>query len=353
MSIEIAPYGPPYDGVSAQRFTLSAGGIEAVLTDFGARLLELRLPDRHGRSDDVVLGHPDLAANATSSTYFGATCGRYANRIRRGSFSLDGRWTTVTTNERANHLHGGTTGFDRRSWKSETDETRNAVRFSLLSPDGEEGFPGHLTATTEYVLGESTLDITMTAQVKAPTVVNMVNHTYWNLSGHANGDVLRHRLKIESHFVTPVDGELIPTGEIRSVAETPFDFREPLEIGVRIREVEQSAAGRPAPAGFAGYDHNWVVRGQVGSMRPCASLHDPRTGRRLDLSTNDAGVQIYTGGYIDQVPGKAGEVYGAFQGLTLETQRFPDSPNNGHFPSSILRPGELYDHRMSFSFSVE
>ena len=353
MAIQIDPYGTQDDGTSAHRFTLRAGGIEAALTDFGARLLELRVPDRNGTPADVVLGHPDLVSNASSTTYFGATCGRYANRIRRGTFSIDGTRVSVTTNEGANHLHGGAVGFDRRLWSSESDETRNAVKFALLSPDGDEGFPGHLTATTEYVLDESRLDITMTAQVTAPTVVNMVNHAYWNLGGHDRGNVLGHRLKIESDFVTPVDEELIPTGEIRSVADRPFDFRESHEIGEYVRDVEHSGAGRPAPAGFAGYDHNWVIRGQIGSMRPCASLYDPGSGRRLDLSTNEAGVQIYTGGYLDDVTGKSGAVYGPFQGLTLETQRFPDSPNHGHFPSSILRPGELYEHRMSFSFSVE
>lgn len=353
MSIQIDTYGTLDDGRTARRITLRSGEIRAVLTDFGARLLELYLPDRDGTLADVVLAHPDLAANADSTTYFGATCGRYANRIRRGSFRLDGHAISVTTNEGANHLHGGAVGFDRRLWDVETDETRNAIRFTLLSPDGEEGFPGHLTATTEYVLDESTLDIRMTAQTTAPTVVNMVNHAYWNLAGHDAGDVLGHGLRVESAFVTPVDDELIPTGEIRSVAGTPFDFRTPHEVGSVIRDVEQSGAGRPAPAGFAGYDHNWVLAGQVGSMRQCVSLHEPVSGRRLDLGTSEAGVQIYTGGYLDGVDGKAGATYEPFQGLTLETQRFPDSPNNGHFPSSILRPGELYDHRMRFAFSVD
>lgn len=352
MTLQIAPFGSLDDGASAHRFTMRSAMVEVVLTDFGARILELRLPDRHGTPADVVLGHSDLAGNATSTTYFGATCGRYANRIRRGSFGLDGRRISITTNEGANHLHGGAIGFDRRLWNWEADETRDAVRFSLLSPDGDEGFPGHVTATTEYVLGESTLDITMTAQTSAPTVVNMVNHAYWNLGGHDGGDVLGHHLEIESDFFTPVDEELIPTGEIRSVGGTPFDFREPHAIGERIREVEHGGAGRPAPAGFAGFDHNWVVRGQTGEMRPCVSMSHPASGRRLDLSTNEAGVQIYTGGYLDGVEGKAGAVYGPFGGLTLETQRFPDSPNHGHFPSSILRPGELYDHRMRFSFSL-
>lgn len=353
MSIQIDTYGTIEDGRRAQRITLRTGQLLAVLTDFGARLLELHVPDREGRPADVVLGHPDLASNASSTTYFGATCGRYANRIRRGSFVLDGRAVSVTTNEGDNHLHGGAIGFDRRLWDMETDETRNAIRFTLLSPDGEEGFPGHLTATTEYVLDESTLDIRMTAQTNIPTIVNMVNHAYWNLAGHDSGDVLGHRLRVQSDFVTPVDNDLIPTGEIRSVADTPFDFRTQHEIGAMIRDVEQGGAGRPAPAGFAGYDHNWVLDGQTGSMRPCVSLHEPVSGRRLDLSTNEAGVQIYTGGYLDGVVGKAGVTYGPFQGLTLETQRFPDSPNNGHFPSSILRPGELYDHRMRFEFSVD
>jgi aldose 1-epimerase len=353
MPIQIDESTRTPDGSRTHRITLRVGGIEAVLTDLGARLLELRLPDRDGRSADVVLGNPDVGSNTTSAGYFGATCGRYANRIRRGSFVLDGRPVSVTTNEGANHLHGGDRGFDRKLWDWESDDTRNAVRFALLSPDGEEGFPGHLTATAEYVLGDSTLDITMTAQTTARTVVNLVNHAYWNLAGHDSGDVLEHYLEIESDFVTPVDDELIPTGEIRSVIGTPFDFRASHAIVDSIRDVKQSGAGRPTPGGFAGYDHNWVIRGQIGSMRPCVSLLDPESGRRLDLSTNEAGVQIYTGGYLDGVPGKAGATYRPFQGLTLETQRFPDSPNHGHFPSSILRPGELYDHRMRFEFSID
>ena len=349
--MQIDAYGS-HEGIAGHRITLRSGRLVAVFTDFGARLLELHLPDRDGNLADVVLAHPDLSANASSTTYFGATCGRYANRIRGGSFILDGRQVSVTTNEGANHLHGGARGFDRRSWDWRADEDRNAVEFSMLSPDGDEGFPGNLTATTEYVLGESSLDITMTARASEPTVVNMVNHAYWNLRGHDDGDVLGHRLTVESDFFTPVDDELIPTGEIRTVANTPFDFRRPTELGAQIRNVEQAAAGRESPAGFSGYDHNWVVRGQAGSMRPCASVQEPTTGRRMTLWTNEAGVQIYTGGYLDGVEGKSGAVYGPFQGFTLETQRFPDSPNQGHFPSSIVRPGELYEHRMRFEFAL-
>ncbi len=350
MPATVEQYGHRDDEM-IQRITLESTALRAVLIDDGARLLEFHAPDRDGRQSDLVLGFPNAAAHAAGKPYFGATCGRYANRIKRGTFSLDGQEISVATNEGPNHLHGGWIGFDRHRWSFEVDE--NAVVFTLTSPDGDQGFPGELEVTTEYVLGDTTLDIRMTAITTRPTVVNLVNHSYWNLGGHDSGDVLGHVLEVDADFFTPVDDELIPTGEILSVAGTPFDFRDAREVGSSIEQIQHAGAGRPAPAGFAGYDHNWVVRGQIGSMRPCASIHDPGSGRQMDLSTNEAGVQIYTGGYLDEVEGKAGVVYGPFQGLTLETQRFPDSPNHGHFPSPILRPGELYDHRMRFEFSVD
>ncbi len=352
MPASVDQYGHRDDEV-IQRITLESGALRAVLIDDGARLLEFHAPDRDGRLSDLVLGFPNAEAHAAGKPYFGATCGRYANRIRRGTFSIDGNDFSVATNEGANHLHGGWIGFDRHRWSWELDERRNAVAFTLTSPEGDQGFPGELEVTTEYVLGETTLDIRMTAVTTRPTVVNLVNHSYWNLAGHESGDVLRHQMEVAGDFFTPVDGELIPTGEISTVHGTPLDFREAREVGSRIEEITHAGAGRPAPAGFPGYDHNWVIRGQVGSMRPCASLYEPGSGRRLDLSTNEAGVQIYSGGYFDGVEGKAGAIYGPFQGVTLETQRFPDSPNRGHFPSAVLRPGQLYDHRMSFTFSVE
>jgi len=352
MPARVETYGHR-DNETIDRITIESRGLRAVLIDDGARLLEFHAPDRDGRQADLVLGFPDPSAHAAGTTYFGATCGRYANRIRRGTFSIDGADVSIATNEGANHLHGGWVGFDRHRWSWELDEKRNAVVFTLTSPDGDQGFPGELVATAEYVLGDTTLDIRMTAVTSRPTVVNLVHHSYWNLAGHAAGDVLDHVLEVASDFYTPVDDELLPTGEVLAVDDTPFDFRHARAVGGRISEIAHGGAGRPAPAAIAGYDHNWAVRGQIGSMRPCASLFDPGSGRRMDLATNEAGVQIYAGGYLDGVAGKAGAVYGPFQGLTLETQRFPDSPNHGHFPSSILRPGELYDHRMRFEFSVD
>ncbi len=351
MSIRVEEYGQ-HDNRAIHAITLESERLRAVLIDQGARLLELHAPDRDGQHADLVLGHPDMAAHAGDKTYFGATCGRYANRIGRSTFSLDEDVVHLDSNEGSNHLHGGPVGFDRHRWDFDVDEGHNRVTFRLASPDGDQGYPGELRTTTEYALGETTLDIRMTAVTTEPTVLNLVHHSYWNLGGHDAGDVLGHRLQVESGFFTPVDEELITTGEILSVAGTPFDFRDALEIGARIQELDHDGAGRDSPAGFAGYDHNWVVRGQIGSMRHCAAVHEPSTGRGMTLWTNEAGVQIYTGGYLAGQAGKNGVTYAPFQGFTLETQRFPDSPNHGHFPSSVLRPGALYDHRMRFEFSA-
>ncbi len=353
MSIRVEEYGRNHSGETINAITLESARLRAVVIDEGARLLELHAPDRRGQHADVVLGYPDVAAHALGTGYFGATCGRCANRVHRGTFPLDGSAVSLVANEGPNHLHGGSVGFDRHRWSWELDENRDAISFSLTSPDGDQGYPGQLDATAEYVLGDSTLDIRMTAVTSSPTIVNMVHHTYWNLRGHDAGDVLGHHLGISSDFFTPVDEELIPTGEILTVVGTPFDFRQPREIGGRIREIEHGGAGRDTPAGFAGYDHNWVIRGQAGTMRPCATVYEPTTGRLLSLSTNEAGVQIYTGGYLDGIEGKDGARYGPFQGLTLETQRFPDAPNHAHFPTTVLRPSQLYDHRMRLEFATD
>ena len=341
--VEIGSIG----GRPVHRITVDNGPLTAVFLDFGARLVELHVPDRNGERRDVVLGYPDLTAHEAGTAYFGATCGRYANRIRQGRFVLDGSEVVVSANEGANHLHGGEIGFDRCCWAFEVDEARHAIRFTLTSPDGDQGYPGRVDVATEYAVGQSSLEIRITGETTAATVINLVHHSYWNLAGHDAGDVLDHVLQIESDFVTPVDDELIPTGEIVSVAGTPYDFREPTRIGARIREVGSS---RAAPAGFGGYDHNLVLRGQPGTTRPCAAVVDPVSGRRLVLRTNEAGVQFYAGGYLDAVPGKGGATYRPFQGFALETQRFPDSPNQGHFPSAVLRPKERYDHVMELSF---
>jgi aldose 1-epimerase len=354
--IEVHHYGSR-DGTSVGQVVVDNEHVRAVLLDYGARLVELHVPDRRGIRADVVLAYPDLDAHLDGGTYLGATCGRFANRIGGARFTLDGTEVRLLCNEGHNHLHGGPVGFDRHVWDTDVDtdlnEARQRVRFRLVSPAGDQGYPGELTAVTEYVFAGTTMTITMTATTTAPTVVNLVHHSYWNLAGHGSGDVLDQELLLESDVITPVDDELLPTGEIHRVAGTPFDFRTFTPIGARIRAIDHRGAGRAAPAGYAGYDHNWAIRGQVGRLRAAASARDPASGRRLDLRTNEAGVQVYTGGYFDGVTGKSGAVYGPFQGFTLETQRFPDSPNVGHFPPAVLRPGELYEHVMELRFSTD
>jgi aldose 1-epimerase len=353
MSITIDHYGFTSDGRPVQRIELVAGSTRAVVLDLGARLLEMWVPDRDGVAGDIVLGYPDVPAHEAGTAYFGATCGRFGNRIRRGRFELDGETHQLSINEGLNHLHGGQVGFDRYVW--EIVETQDdSVLFRLELPDGDQGFPGALVAEMRLTIGEGRLDIVMTATTDRPTIVNMVHHSYWNLAGASSGDVLGQELQIHADFYTPVDDELMPTGEIRSVAGTPFDFRKPTPIGKAIRDVNHGGAGRSAPAGFAGYDHNWVLRKAAGDMGPGVWARDPKSGRQMTLRTNEPAVQFYPGGYLSaDVTGKHGGPYAPFQGFTLETQRFPDAPNFGHFPSCKLLPGELYEHVMEFRFFAE
>jgi aldose 1-epimerase len=349
----IDEYGTTSDGRTVHSVKLRAGDTTATFLDYGARLLELWLPDRAGRLADVVLGYSDIAAHEAGTAYFGATCGRYANRIRGGRFRLGDEDVHVDVNEGPNHLHGGHVGFDRHVWTFETDGD-DRVRFQLLRPDGDQGFPGAVRVGVDVLLGSRSLDITMSAQTTRLTVMNMVNHAYWNLAGAASGTVLDHLLCIDADFYTPVDTELLPTGEVRRVEGTPYDFRRPTPIGREIRHVVHDAPGRAAPGGLAGYDHNWVLREASGELRRCATAVDPTSGRAMELWSNEAGVQMYTAGYLSSdVIGKHGEPYAPFQGFTLETQRFPDSPNIGHFPSARLAPGERYEHVMSFRFSTD
>ena len=351
-TVSVAPWGALGDR-PLHRITLDDGVVRVVLVDLGARLLELHAPDRDGALADLVLGYPDVESHVPGPAYFGATCGRYANRIARGRFELDGHGVQVSCNEGANHLHGGTVGWDQYVWSFDVDDAGGAVRFTHHAPDCDEGFPGAVEATSTYALAGGVLSVRMTATTDAPTVVNMVNHAYWNLAGHASGDVLAHEIDLASDLYTPVDDELLPTGEVRRVDGTPYDLRGRTTIGARLREVDHGGAGRAAPAGVAGYDHNFVLRGQVGHLHPCLTVVDPVSGRRLDVRTTEPAVQFYTAGYLDGVAGKEGAVYQPFQGFTLETQRFPDSPNHGHFPSTVLRPGEVYDHRTELALSIE
>ncbi|URN07282.1 galactose mutarotase [Actinomadura madurae] len=338
------------NGFDIDVITLENDFCRVVLTNLGARLLELHVPDRNGSLADVVLGRGTLDETAVDPNYMGSTAGRYANRIRAGRFSLDGKVCEVTRNEGSNHLHGGKRGFDRQIWSTQHVDG-NHVSFWRVSPDGEEGFPGTLTTQVTYRLEGRTLEIDIEATTDRTTVANIVNHAYFNLAGHSSGSVLDHIMQLNSTYYVPVDEELLPTGEVRAVEGTPFDFRAPTPIGKNIEKVSHSGAGRALTDAGAGYDHNWVLDGH--GLREVASIIDPNSGRRLTLSTNQPGVQIYTGGYLQGVSAKApAGRYSAFAGFTLETQTFPDAVNHSHFPAPVLRPDERYLNSIRLEFST-
>lgn len=338
------------NGVEVDVITMTDGAWKAVLTNLGARLIELHVPDESGTSADVVLQRSSLTEMATDDNYFGATAGRYANRIEAGRFDLDGRTVQLSLNEGGNHLHGGTTGFDRHLWQTRVSDEGDTVTFSRTSHDGEEGYPGNLRTEVSYTLAPPALDITIRASTDAPTLANVVNHAYFNVAGHDSGTVLDHLVQIHSSFYTPVDDELLATGEIRTVEQTPFDFRTATPIGGRLHDVSNAAAGRSTDEP-AGYDHNWVLDGR--GMREVFQVTDPATRRRLTMSTNQPGLQFYVGGYLKGVTAKAPlETYPAFAGFTLETQTFPGSPNHAHFPAARLDPGQTYLNSVRLEFST-
>lgn len=330
-----------HDGRAVHAVTLrGGGGIRARLSTFGARLTELHVPDRDGRLADVVLGHDTVADHAASPAYFGATCGRYGNRIAGARFVLDDAEHAVDANEGPNHLHGGREGFDRKVWTLAAQDAGRAV-FRAVSEDGEMGFPGRCDLTCTYALDGARLTVAMEAVTTRATPMNMVHHSYFNLAG--GGDVLGHDLRIAADFYTPVGPDLLATGEIRSVAGTPFDFRAAKAIGQDIG----------ALAAMRGYDHNWCLAGAGRRLRPCAEARDPVSGRTLTLHTTEPGVQVYTGGYLTgTMTGKRGRPLLPHAGFTLETQRFPGSPNHAQFPSAILRPGEAYRNVMVLAFGI-
>lgn len=318
-------------------------GVTAALCPYGARLVSLAVPDRTGAAVDVVLGHDDLQSYLDYPTYFGATCGRYANRIVAGRFVFDGREVALDRNEGKNHLHGGSEGFDRKLWQI-VSRGEDHVTFSTTSPDGEMGYPGTIEVSTTYRLTGMKLVTEMTARTDAPTVVNIVNHAYFNLAGQ--GDVLDHLLELPADFYTPVTDELLTTGAILPVAGSGFDFRSP-------RRLRDAMASDGALAD--GWDHNWCLRGPSAGedLHLCARLSDPSTGITMELRSDQPGVQIYSCGQMrNPVPGKNGQSYGRFAGLTFETQKFPCSPNHLHFPSARLEPGMTYENRMEFTFSA-
>lgn len=360
-SIERTPWGS-VDGRTIHLWTMrNARGMEAQVCEYGALLVRLTAPDRRGAFQDVVLGRPSLAAYIESNPFFGANAGRCANRIARGRFVLDGRQVKLDTNNGVNHLHGGVRGWDKVPWSATGALTGAgpALTLRLHSPDGDQGYPGAVDAAITYTLTEANeLRIAITATTDAPTVVNVAHHTYWNLAGHASGSVLGHTLQVPAPRYTPVDATMIPTGEILPVRGTPFDFTNAKALGAEI------AALPATDASPGGYDINLVLdqSPREGALWLSAVLHDPTSGRTLTLFSDQAGIQIYTGNFLDGVMGKpvaAGAtvaVHDKFGGVSLETQAFPDSPNRREAPGwtdVTLRPGVTYRHTMVHRFTAE
>jgi aldose 1-epimerase len=349
LAVTSSAFGTMPDGTRVDVFTLKNGhGVEVRIITYGAAIASIKVPDRAGRFDDIVTGFDNLAGYLERSRFFGAIAGRYANRIANARFTLDGKTYELAANNGKNHLHGGRRGFDKVVWKGTPFERdgNSGVTLSYVSPDGDEGYPGTLTATVTYTLTASddlTLDYEATTDKATP--VNLTNHSYFNLAGDGRGDILQHRLTIAADRYTPVDDTLIPTGELAPVSGTPFDFRQPTAIGARIdADAEQIRRGK-------GYDHNFVLNGS--GLRKAARLLDPSSGRTLDVATTEPGMQFYSGNNLDGAVGKNGHTYARRTSLCLETQHFPDSPNHATFPSTILRPGERFRSKTVFTFGVE
>jgi aldose 1-epimerase len=343
-------FGMTSGGEAVELYTLTnANGMEARIMTYGGAVVSLKVPDRAGKFADVVLGHDTLDGYLKRSPYFGSIIGRYGNRIGRGQFSLKGKQYTLPKNNGENTLHGGNNGFDKVLWKAKEVKSRSGVGLSLtyLSKDGEEGFPGNLSVTVIYTLtNNNELKINYAATTDKTTVVNLTNHSYFNLAGQ--GDILQHQLMINAKRFTPVDSGLIPTGELRNVQGTPMDFTRSTVIGARIgQQDEQLTLGK-------GYDHNWALNNNTGRLALAARVYEPRTGRVMEVSTTEPGLQFYSGNFLDgSITGKGGQVYQQRFGFCLETQHFPDSPNKPRFPSTILRPGQSYRTTTIYRFFVK
>jgi aldose 1-epimerase len=345
------PFGKTHAGEAVELLTLTnSKGMQARIMTRGGTLVSLKVPDRGGKLDDIVLGFDSLDGyEANPGPYFGALIGRYGNRIASGRFSLNGKEYKLAQNNGPNSLHGGLRGFDKVIWtaKSRTAETE-PIELTYLSKDGEEGYPGNLSVTVTYTLAENNeLKLDYRATTDKDTVLNLTNHSYFNLAGQGEGDVLNHQIMINADRFLPVDSTLIPTGELRAVAGTPFDFLKPRAIGERINDSdEQIKLG-------GGYDHNFVLNRSGGSLELAARVTDPKTGRAMEVLTTEPGVQFYTGNFLDgSFRGKGGKVYNRRYALCLETQHFPDSPNKPSFPSVVLKPGAQFQSTTVFRFST-
>jgi aldose 1-epimerase len=344
--VEKAAFGQTADGTAIESYTIyNSQGASAKLITYGATVAELHVPDKNGKMGDVVLGFDNLEGYLGPHPHFGGAIGRYGNRIAKGKFTLDGKEYQLAINNPPNSLHGGPTGFDRRVWKAQPVEVKDgaAVRFTYLSKDGEENFPGNLTASVTYKLTNTNeFGLEYSAETDKDTIVNLTNHSYFNLAG--SGDVLKHVLYLNADKYTPVDSTLIPTGEIASVENTPLDFRKPTAIGAHIGEIKD----------IGGYDHNYGVNGAAGKLRIAARVTEPTSGRQMEVWTTEPGVQFYSAICLNgSITGKGGIAYPKYGALCLETQHYPDSPNRPNFPSTVLKPGTRFYSETIYKFSAK
>jgi aldose 1-epimerase len=348
-SMTVSVFGKLPDNRDVLQYTLvNRAGMSAQVINYGATITSLRVPDRTGKMDDVVLGYDTLQGYMDGTAYFGAIVGRYGNRIGKGQFSLDGKQYKLTINDGENHLHGGKIGFNRVLWQAKP-LSPSAIELQYVSKDGEEGYPGTVTLKVTYSLTDNNeLRIRYEGTTDKPTILNPTQHSYFNLSGSFTNTILDHVLMIEADRFTPIDKGLITTGKLAEVANTPLDFRTPITIGVRINDAyEQLAFGK-------GYDHNWVLRGKVGQLRKAVELYEPKSGRLMTMQTDQPGVQFYSGNFLNGTPrGKNGVAYQSRTGLCLEAQAYPDTPNKPQFPSVTLRPGQVYHQTTIYQFSTK
>jgi aldose 1-epimerase len=348
--VKKAGFGRTADGQDVDIYTLTnRRSAQVRVITYGGAVVSLKVPDRRGHLDDVVLGFDDIAAYQRQTSYIGALIGRYGNRIARGRFTLDGVEYHLAVNNGENHLHGGIRGFDKVVWKARPLASRNgaALELTYLSRDGEEGYPGNLSVRVVYTLTDANeLRVDYSATTDKDTVVNLTQHNYYNLAGAGSSDILGHWLTVNAARFTPTDAGAIPTGELRSVRGTPFDFTRQTAIGARINaDDEQLKFGN-------GYDHNFVLDGRAGALRRAAEVYEPTTGRVMEVWTTEPGMQLYTGNYLDGTPGKGGRAYPRRSAFCLETQHYPDSPNHPAFPSTVLRKGGRYRTTTVYKFSA-
>jgi aldose 1-epimerase len=346
MSVEEAPFGRTPEGHEITLYTVKdRGGMEMRVMNYGAILVSLKTPDKNGASENIVLGFDSLGQYVKDKSFFGGTVGRFGNRIGNARFSLDGKVYALAANDGRNQLHGGSRGFYKAVWKGEKAASGDGagVRFTYVSRDGEEGYPGNLSVSCTYMLTQrKEMTISFAATTDKSTPVNLTNHSYFNLSGDAKRDILGSQLTIPADFYTPVDETLIPTGAIMPVGQTPMDFSSPAAIGSRIRGVP------------GGYDHNYVLAKPAQTLGLCARIWEPASGRTMDIYSGEPGIQFYSGNFLDgSINGRGGKAYRKYYACCLEPQHFPDSPNKPHFPNTILRPGETYTNVMVYRFSTK